>query len=122
MVLTGGDAGAMPAHPPFVCSCIVLIGWARFAAPDSEADPMPDHDGEQLRPATREELVDSLSFAIRYQGRKRVRDADADSFMGRAAAERLVEHMLQSRFVVMKRPPAPMHSDAAHRRGPPLKD
>ena len=79
-------------------------------------------DAEELRPATREELIEGLSFALRYQGRRRVRDADVDSFMGRAAAERLVDWLHMSRFVVMKRPPAPPISDTAHQRGPPLTD
>jgi hypothetical protein len=67
---------------------------------------MADHGGEELRPATREELVESLSFAMRFQGCRRVHNAD--SLMARIAAER---------------PPLPAISDAAHRRaGPPLKD
>jgi hypothetical protein len=84
---------------------------------------MADDGGEELTPATREELVEGLSFAMRYQGRRRVRDDHADSFMSRVAAERLVDHLRQSGYVVMKKPPAPPISDAAHRRrGPPLKD
>ncbi len=44
-------------------------------------DMASDDGGEELRPATRKELVEDLSFAIRYKGRKRVNHADADSFM-----------------------------------------
>ena len=77
---------------------------------------MPDTDGEELRPATREELTDSLAVALRFEGRAHVRHAD--DFMARIAAERLVEHMLQSRFVVMKRPPL----DLALQAQLPLKD
>ncbi len=82
---------------------------------------MPDNHGDELRPATREELRDSLAFAIRYSGRKRVRDDDADSFMGRAAAERLIEHIRLCGFVVMKKPPVRSPSVVL---GPhlPLKD
>ena len=78
---------------------------------------MPD-DGEELIPAAREELVEGLSSALRCQGRKRVRGADVNSFVGWAAAERPVDWLHMSRFAVMKRPPAPMHSDAAYHRGP----
>ena len=40
-----------------------------------------------LRPATRDELTQSLSFALRFNGRKRVHDAD--EMMARITAERL---------------------------------
>lgn len=79
-------------------------------------------DGEKLTPATREELVEGLSSAMRYQGRRRVRDDHADGFMAWIAAERLVDYLHQSGSVVMKKPPALPISDTAHRRGPPLKE
>ena len=66
---------------------------------------MPDDDRSALRPATREELMDSLAFALRYRGRKRVHDPDTDTFMARVAAERLCEHLHASGFVVLKKPP-----------------
>jgi hypothetical protein len=59
---------------------------------------------EQLRPATREELIDTLSFGLRYRGRRRVQHADA--FMAQVGAENLLEHLERSGFVIMKRPPA----------------
>ena len=83
---------------------------------------MADDGAEELTPATREELVEGLSFAMRYRGRRRVRDDHADGFMARIAAERLVDWLHQSRFVVLKRPPAPPISDSAHHRRPPLKE
>ncbi len=83
---------------------------------------MPD-DGEELRPAIRQELMDSLAFAMRYQGRRRMHNAEADSFMAHIAAERLADHLHVSGFVVMKKPPLQGHSDAAHHRPRlPLKD
>ncbi len=75
---------------------------------------MADDEGETLRPATREEVVEDLSFAMRYQSRKRVRDDHADSFMARIAAERLADHLKQSGFVVMKKPPAQAPSTTPH--------
>jgi hypothetical protein len=48
-------------------------------------DPAPP------RPASADEIVDALSFALRYNGRKRVHDA-ADA-MARVTAERLVRHL-----------------------------
>ena len=58
----------------------------------------------QLRPASAEEIATALSFALRYDGRKRVHDA-ADA-MARITAERLVRHLQQSGFVIMKAPAA----------------
>lgn len=79
--------------------------------------------GEELRPATREELLDSLAFAMRYQGRRRVRDDHADSFMARVAAERLAEHLHLSGFVILKKPPARAPSTTPHMPPRlPLKD
>lgn len=57
-----------------------------------------------LRPASAEEIAESLSFALRYNGRKRVHDA-ADA-MARITADRLVRHLQQSGFVIMKSAPA----------------
>ena len=56
-----------------------------------------------LRPATADEIATSLSFALRYEGRKRVHHAD--DIMAKITADRLVKHLEASGFVVMKRPP-----------------
>lgn len=64
---------------------------------------------DDLSPATREELISSLSFALRFTGRKRTHHAD--DFMARIAAEHLVDHLARSGFVVRKRPPS---GDLAH--------
>ena len=56
------------------------------------------------RPATADELIESLAFALRYEGRKRVHHAD--DMMARITAERLVRHLRGSGFVVMKDPDA----------------
>ncbi len=55
-----------------------------------------------LRPASSMELEETLSFALRYAGRKRVHHADG--MMARITAERLVRHLEQSGYVLMKRP------------------
>ena len=57
-----------------------------------------------LKPATPEDLAEALAFALRYSGRKQVRDSG--EIMARIVADRLVEHLERSGFVVMKRPPA----------------
>ena len=61
---------------------------------------MPD----DLRPATPDELADSLAFALLFDGRKRKHDAG--EFMAKIVAKRLVKHLEESGFVVMKKPPA----------------
>jgi hypothetical protein len=40
---------------------------------------------------------------LQFSGRKRVHQAD--EYMARIAAERIVRHLEHSRFVVMRRPP-----------------
>jgi hypothetical protein len=57
----------------------------------------------QLRPATAEEIEQTLAFALQFHGRKRVHHGD--ELMARITAERLVEHLERSGFVVMKKPP-----------------
>ena len=56
-----------------------------------------------LRLASPDEIADALAFSLRYDGRRRVRDAD-DS-MARITAQRLVQHLQQTGFVLMKSAP-----------------
>ncbi|MGA9864867.1 MAG: hypothetical protein WBQ75_00330 [Acetobacteraceae bacterium] len=65
-------------------------------------------DPAQLRLATTDEVADTLSFALRFDGRKRVHQGD--HLMAQIVARRLIDHLEQSGYVVMKKPPAPMHS------------
>jgi hypothetical protein len=69
-------------------------------------------DTPNLRPATRHELTQSLSFALRLNGRKRAHDADET--MARITAERLVEHREQSGYVVVHKPPLGQHGAAGN--------
>ena len=61
-------------------------------------------DSAPSRPASADEIVAALAFALQYEGRKRVHEA-ADA-MARITAERLVRHLQQSGFVIMKAPAA----------------
>ena len=74
---------------------------------------MTDDDKRALHPATAAELEETLSFALRYAGRKRVHTAD--DVMARVTAERLVQHLQQSGFVLLRRAPAPAPSTSGHR-------
>ena len=59
---------------------------------------------DRLTPATPDDLADALAFALRFDGRKRKHDAG--EFMARIVAERLVRHLDDAGFVVMRKPPA----------------
>jgi len=71
-----------------------------------------DEDKRTLHPATAAELEESLSFALRYAGRKRVHTAD--DVMARVTAERLVRHLERSGYVLMRRPTAAAPSTSGH--------
>jgi phosphatidylserine/phosphatidylglycerophosphate/cardiolipin synthase-like enzyme len=60
-------------------------------------------DPNALSLATSDDVADALAFAQRFQGRKRVHNAD--EVMSAIVAKRLVEHLERSGFVVMKRRP-----------------
>ena len=74
---------------------------------------MSDDDKLQLRPASTDEIEQSLSFALRFDGRRRVHHAD--DAMARITAARLVAHLRKSGFVLMKRPDATAPSTSMHR-------
>jgi hypothetical protein len=56
---------------------------------------------DDLKPAS-PEVADSLAFALRYSGRKRVHDSA--EIMAAIVAKRLVEHLERCGFVVMQKP------------------
>jgi hypothetical protein len=60
-------------------------------------------DDRLLQPATPGDIVDALSFALRFAGSRRVYDADGS--MARITADRLVRYLERSGFVVKQRPP-----------------
>jgi hypothetical protein len=75
---------------------------------------VPDDPPRPLRPATPNEIAESLSFALRYDGRRRVHHADET--MARITAERLVRHLERSGYVLMRRPEAAAPSTSPHHR------
>jgi Holliday junction resolvase len=58
----------------------------------------------RLTPAAAEEVEQTLAFALRFDGRKRAHSGD--ELMARLTTERLVKHLEQSGFVVMRKPPS----------------
>ena len=73
---------------------------------------MADHD--RLTPADPADLAGALACALRYQGSKRVHNAD--EIMSEIVAKRLIEHLERAGFVVMKRS-TPIGGGAALGRG-----
>ena len=65
-------------------------------------------DTPKLRPAIRAERAQSLSFAPRFNGRKR--EHGAAEIMANITADRLIEHLERSGYVVMCKPPLAPHS------------
>ncbi|HEV7827986.1 MAG TPA: hypothetical protein VGP04_03880, partial [Pseudonocardiaceae bacterium] len=84
----------------------------------STVPAMPDTPS--LHPATPDEIATALSFALQFEGRKRVHQAD--DAMARITAARLVRHLERSGFVLMKRPPAAPPTTAGHMPRLPLTD
>ena len=74
---------------------------------------MTEPDKGALYPATAAEVEATLSFALRYAGKRRV--YSADDLMARVTAERLVQHLERSGYVLMKRPAAIAPSTSGHR-------
>jgi hypothetical protein len=74
----------------------------------------PMTDAERLMPATRDDLEDAIAFALRFRGRKRVHTAG--EVMAAITAERVVAHLEEAGFVVMRKPPGV--GAAALGRGP----
>ena len=75
---------------------------------------MTDDDKRDLRPASPEEVEQSLAFALRWDGRRRVHHAD--EAMARITAERLLQHLERSGYVLMKRPDAAAPSASGYRQ------
>ena len=65
-----------------------------------------------LRPASPDEIVQTLSFALCYNSRKRVHHAD--NMMAQITADRLVLHLELAGFVLMKKAPLPAASSTSH--------
>jgi hypothetical protein len=76
---------------------------------------------DKLTPAAPEDVANSVAFALRWCGRKRVHDSDA--MMASIAADRIVRHLELSGFVIMKRPPiggsAPLNAPLSYPRTTP---
>ena len=79
---------------------------------------MPD-DVPPLRPASRADVVQTLSFVLRH-GRRAAR-AEQDDLIARIAADQIMDHMERCNLVVMRKPPA-QALGAAFPRNPNLTE
>lgn len=96
---------------PFAAEYLLASGvFLIRSLPATQEEPTPDD--QCLRPATPDEIAETLSFALRYEGRRRVHDAD--TVMARITAERLVQHLERSGFVLMNKPPVPQPTASHH--------
>jgi hypothetical protein len=78
----------------------------------TSGDLMSGEEKATLRPANAQEIAESLSFALRFDGRKRARHAD--EAMARITAERLVKHLERSGYVIMQKPGRVAPSTSGH--------
>ncbi len=62
-------------------------------------------DDTPLRPATRDEIEHALSYGLRFSTTGKAH-RHGDSLAAAIAASTLVDHLEQSGFVLMKKPPA----------------
>ena len=65
----------------------------------------------KLTLATPDDLADTLSFALRHEGRKS--QHDSDKLNADIVAQRLVRHLDRAGYVVMKKPPLGGHGHVA---------
>ena len=114
----GGDARAAAraaaeiarAHHPALPMRMIAEAVAAVV-PDPQGHPEaspPDWNGEALRPASEQEVAESLSYALRFGADGKPRRTGAEQLAPLAAAQ-LVRHLERARFVVMRRPAARPH-------------
>ena len=114
----GGDARAAAQaaaevarahHPALPMRMLAEAVAAVVPDPEGRPDrPPPDWHGEALRPATEQEVAESLSYALRFGADGKPRRTGAEQLAPLAAAQ-LVRHLERARFVVMRRPAARPH-------------
>jgi hypothetical protein len=85
---------------------VVLASFSPLRYPNLVTEPDP-----KLTPATPADLADSLSFALRFEGRKS--QHDSDRLNADIVAKRLVRYLDKAGYVVMKKPPLGGHGQMA---------
>jgi hypothetical protein len=67
---------------------------------------------DELKPADPRKIADALMHALRFDGRRRVHDAD--ELMAHLVAERLVAHLQRCGFRLMRTDEAPLPDTSRH--------
>jgi hypothetical protein len=70
------------------------------------------HDYDNLTPADSSDLAEAIAFSLRFEGQRRVNQAD--EYMAAIAAS-IVRHLERAGFLILKKPPI----DRVARRVPP---
>jgi hypothetical protein len=70
------------------------------------------HEEKNLAPATTDDIMNTLMFGLRFDGKKRLHYGD--EFMARLMAQHLIKHMELAGFVLMKKPPVTGHDNPGH--------
>jgi hypothetical protein len=86
-------------------------GWFLFRSRSCAILRSMTEPEQKLTPAEPEDLADSLSFALRFEGRKSKHDSDR--LNADIVAKRLVRYLDKAGYVVMKKPPLGGHSQVA---------
>jgi hypothetical protein len=84
----------------------VLVSFSLLRYPRRMTEP-----DLKLTPAEPDDLADSLSFALRFDGRKS--QHDSDRLNADIVAKRLVRYLDKAGYVVMKKPPLGGHFQVA---------
>ena len=77
----------------------------------SSYGPLMTEPDPKLTIADPKDLSNSLSFALRFEGKRRYNDSDR--FAADIIADRLVKHLDRAGYVVMKKPPLGGHDQVA---------
>ena len=86
-----------PRRPTQHVESVLAVFPSPLHARDTSDNP------DRLMRANPEDLAEALAFALRHNGRKRVRYAD--ELMSAIVARRLVDHIERAGFVIMRRRP-----------------
>jgi hypothetical protein len=84
----------------------VLVSFSALSYPGHMTESQ-----QKLTPATPDDLAESLSYALRFEGRKS--QHDSDRLNADIVAKRLVRYLDKAGYVVMKKPPLGGHSQIA---------
>lgn len=105
----GLGRGMRPALPASVIDAAV-VDLLREAGAEVPAEVSVEHEGHALRPVTPEEVADTLAFAMRFDARGKARRTGHE-YAAQLAADQLVQQMLASGYVILRRPLSPYRTE-----------